>query len=128
MFKAERITARLLPAAVAFLLVFVACHKVYGQETAIQTVVTKTDPLGRAQSVEVKTSGGTCMAEVTYDEDSIPRVHVLALSSEGVRHLGYLQVNDGTYESMSKEYLMWCFEKALSDYCIPLIIPGAAAI
>lgn len=86
-----------------------------------QSEVTKRDARGRVQVMETRTSRGTCMAEITYTE--LPRIYVVVISRTRLQNLGYLQINNGTEGNLTNEVLMENFHKAISEHCLPLIVP-----
>ena len=94
----------------------------------IQGEVVKRDASWRVKVMQMRTKNGTCMAEVSY-YGGVPRIYVAVTLLAGERmDLGYLQINNGTEESLSDKALMQDFERAISERCLRFIIPGYAVI
>ncbi|MFA5998179.1 MAG: hypothetical protein WC814_02225 [Candidatus Paceibacterota bacterium] len=88
----------------------------------IRSEVTKRDSRGRVEVMEVHTASGKCVAQIAYE--GIPRVYILVLSRTRLQNLGYLQINDGTEDGLSDTILVRIFNKAIREYCLPLIVQG----
>jgi hypothetical protein len=110
----------------AVLLISADTVKVFSAESEwssiLQSNVTKRDSQGRVEVMEVHAISGTCIAQITYDET--PRVYIVVASRTRLQNLGYLQINDGTENGLSDTVLMRIFNKAIREFCLPLIDQG----
>jgi len=110
----------------AVLLISADTVKVFSAESEwssiLQSNVTKRDSRGRVEVMEVHAISGTCIAQITYDET--PRVYIVVASRTRLQNLGYLQINDGTENGLSDTVLMRVFNKAIREFCLPLIDQG----
>ena len=79
------------------------------------------DARGRVKVFQVFGERGSCMAEAVYDFDR-PRIYVVVISpQEGIRNIGYLQINDGTEAGLGDAALLRNFHKVMRERCLPLI-------